>query len=147
MGCRLSKGIFNPYATPSDTPQEPQNPIAEIPTAKPTIRMDGDSHIVVFKDATIEDMWNKLYAILKQIDLNDKNRMEQLGVCLRNPSEDVPQGYTSLPLGDTQLHIYVGKSLETKQLETAAFKRIGFMLKTINPVAILKKHNVTIITR
>lgn len=133
------KGIHNPFEKPKkefrtffdDPPPDTESEL-RIP---PTILLDGDSYALKFVDATFEDIQDRLYALLYDVNLEQKQGLQDHGIYINQPRTEL---LTLKTKGGT---ISVHTSSDD---EVEVFRRIAYALKKLPVQKILKKHAVTI---
>jgi len=146
----MLKGIFNPYKKPRDkkdfkssTGDNPYD--TEYGKREENIRLDGDSYVIEFKNAILEDIPLRLIQLIKEIAKDNHVYLASQGISVIPKSEkyQVSTEEIILPTQEGQLCIFVGKGGS----EVDAYRRIGYALYNLSVPAILKKHNVKLIAR
>ena len=145
----MSKGIFNPYEAPKkdfraavdDNPYDTEH---GGPT-KGSVKLDGDSYILEFKDAELEDVPVRLGELIYTVIQSYRTHMLQHGINLVSlDSEHHPEEQEmSLPTPRGHLSVYVDK----EKNETEVWRRIAYALHLLPLKETLAKHKAKILVR
>jgi hypothetical protein len=134
-------GIFDPYAPP-----KPKAPPArkvdlnasETPEVGPSVRLDGDSYVVVLNNTKLEDVPTRLAKLVGGVPVETQT-LHQVQLTADNPYKGA--NVVTLPTALGFLHVFVGEG----GTEVDAFRRIGHMLYGMH--ALLKQHDAKIVIR
>ena len=150
----MAKGIFNPFKAPdppkkpfvsSTDPLHPLNTEYNAPT-KGTIRLDGDSYVLQFNNIDLEELRDRLEALIKDIiRANHTDRLAYEGVSFHD-YPDVPvltDGQLRLKTPTGHLVIYAGEHGK----EVDCFRRLAYALYNLPIKDILDKHNAKVYKR
>jgi hypothetical protein len=139
-------GIHNPFAKP-ELPKQ-QTSIgddflySELRGQGPqAITLDGDSCLLRFNGATLDDIKDRLFALLYDVKNKYDSSLREHGVQVE---EQLTPRKNTLSLKTKTGYI----SVYSKEMtEASAFRRIGYALSLLPIQDILKKHNVKIVER
>jgi len=138
-------GLHNPFAKP-----EPPKPIPtfsddflyeELPRGSGYISLDGDSYALRFASATMENIKERLYALLYEVNQKHALFLQDNGIRVAEHLEP-KSGELLLKTKDGDISIF-----SKEDNEVVAFRRIAYTLSQLSIPDILKKHNVKIIER
>lgn len=149
-------GIFDPYTLPKPKKKDQRSPMdMEAPYdteyAEPreisNIALDGDTYVVEFLDATIEDIPKRLGELINDVHKKHRDTLVHFGVTIFPPGETPPEDpdmlFLPTPSGTVGVHVGVEKIKD----EVTAYRRLGYALSRIAIADILKKNNTKIYTR
>lgn len=147
-------GIFDPY-TPEPkkkktrgSPLDMNSPI-DTEYAEPrdisNISLDGDTYVVEFLDAKIEDIPRRLGELLVAVVKKHRDELDRFGVTLFPNTEtpEYPPGMMLLPTPAGTVGVYVGSEAN----EVIAYRRLGYALARLSIAEILKTNRVKIYAR
>lgn len=129
----MGKGVFNPFAAPkedfvSPIGNDPLNTELE-EVVIPSVRLDGDSFVLEFQDAELENVPDRLGALISELMSHPDARKDLVrdGVDMypRGSTRKVDDGEMVLPTPHGYLSVFVGD----ERTEVTVF-RVSHMLFT-----------------
>lgn len=139
-------GIHNPFVK-KEPPKQKTNIsddflYSELKNQEPqAVTLDGDSYQLHFSGATLNDIKDRLYALLYDVKHKHASSLKDHGIQI---GEQLTPHADSLTLktktGDISVY-------SRERDEASVFRRIGYVLSLLPIQDILKKHNVKITER
>lgn len=147
-------GIFNPYEKQTKTkkknflsPMDPTTPLdtEQPPPANNSIRLDGDSYVLQFNNAVLDDINNRLELLLKDVVKEHADALEDAGVAfIAKPLQpELTPGQLQLETSTGYIVVYAGEGGK----EVDCFRRLAYALYLLPIKDLLVKHNAKVYKR
>lgn len=152
----MPTGIKNPFAKPrknfkSATGKDPLN-TEFVAKKKGDIRLDGESYVIVLKEAILDDIPERLGFLFDAIQKQYRTELEtQHGIALspKRPTSDGWNAYRRLSATHVALPTPKGSLFicADEEDEDEAFRRMGRALQNLPVASILQQQNIQLIVR
>jgi hypothetical protein len=147
-------GVFNPYDRDRTakkkkflSPMDPMNPAdtEQAPRPKNSIRLDGDSYILQFDDAELDEINERLEVLLKDVVKEHAVALSDAGVSfmVKPQKPTLVSGQLQLETNTGYIIVYAGEGGK----EVDCFRRLAYALYLLPIKNILAKHSAKVYKR